>query len=272
MSFNDRFIILAITVFAVAWGVFLAGCSDDPFYPRPPQYGYTVDVTGLDGFATKNGSAIIMVPIPSVYDEPILKEGWWPNNRSPYDEEHHGTLRVAPTANEYGTMLAIQINMTDYYDSYAKATPIAVYPGQNVSELPAIVPERIYKNWSFDDAHVVASGYVQKLDYPTSTQGRQEVGKFVERPLLPVENGTDASNFTSYIYLDESLKPLRNDSCINVSIILTVHLNHNKVNVSEEGARRFEIHTFAINESIHGGTKGFIPVQVNHTYYSSIYY
>jgi hypothetical protein len=269
MSSRERSLIVAIAIMATVPGVFLAGCSDDPFYPRPPQYQYTIDVTGLEGFSTKNGSAMIMVPIPSVYGEPILKEGWWPNNRSIFYEERHGTTSVAPAATECGPMLAISINMTDYYYSYARVTPIPIYPGQNMSEVPTVVPDRIDKAWSFDNASVIASGYVRKLDYPTSTQGRQEVSKFLDQPLLPVENGSGAGNYTSYIYLDEGLVPLNNDSSITVSVALIIHLNHNKMNASAEGARSFEIHTFAISEPIRGGMTGFIPVTVQHSYYSS---
>ncbi len=272
MSFKGRFAIWAATIYVIAMGVFFAGCYDDPFYPRPPDFYYKVDITGLENFSTDNGSAVIMVPVPAVDGEPILKEGWWPNNRSRYDREYHGTKLVRPATTGHGAMLALWFNMTDYYDSYARVTPIAIHIGQNESEIPTVVPDRMYKNWSFDIVSTVLSGYVGKLDFPTSAQGRQEVIKFLDRPLSPAKNGTDSSNYTSYVYIDESLVPLRNGSRINISVALTVHLNHNKVNVSEEGARRFEIHEFTVNESIPGGAKGFIPVRVNHTYYSSINY
>jgi hypothetical protein len=262
---------LALVLLAIVVSLTVSGC-DDPYLPRSPEYRYSVEVTGLEDFTAQNGSAMIMMPLPAVNGQPILAEGWQPNNRSPYEQERHGTGHIGPVSTSRGPMLAITINMTDYYNSYARVTPIAVNIGQNMSGVPTITPERIYKNWSFDNASTIASGGIGQLDYPTSDRGRQEVARFLEQPLLPAENMTGAGNYTSYIYLGEGLKPLKNNSSINVSLNLKVWLNHNKADASQEGARSFEIHTFTINESIPGGVVGFIPVQVRHEYHSSVGY
>jgi hypothetical protein len=264
---------LALALLLILASLMVSGC-DDPYIPRQPDYHYSVEVTGLEDFTTANGSAVIIVPLPAVDGQPILAEGWLPDNRSPYGQERHGTGRIEPISTAHGPMLAITINMTDYYDSYARATPIAISPGQNMSGVPTITPDRVFKNWSFDDVSTIASGGIDKLDYPTSGKGRQEVVKFIERPLLPAEyvTGAGAGNYTSYVYLNEGLRPLKNNSSINISLTLKVWLNHNKVDASREGARSFEIHTFTINESIPGGTVGFIPVRVRHEYHSSASY
>jgi len=262
---------LALVLLAIVVSLTVSGC-DDPYLPRSPEYRYSVEVTGLEDFTTPNGSAVIMMPLPAVNGQPILAEGWQPNNRFPYEQERHGTGRVEPVSTSYGPMLAITINMTDYYDSYARVTPIAISPGQNMSGVPTITPDRIYKNWSFDNVSTIAGGGISQLYYPASDHGRQEVARFIERPLLPAETVTGAGNYTSYIFLDEGLRPLKNNRSINVSLTLKVWLNHNKVDASQEGARSFEIHTFTINESIPGGVTGFIPVQVRREYHSSVGY
>jgi hypothetical protein len=243
----------------------LAGCTDDPFYPRAPDYTFTVQVTGLENFTASNGSAVIMVPLPAVYGEPVLKDGWWPDEHFPEGQVRHGTSYVRPVNTTYGPMLAIDIDMTDYYVSYARVTPVAVSPGQNMSEAPVIVPDRINKSLSFDDVRVIAGGSIERLDFKSSPEGRREVGKFLGSPLLPMADDT------SYVYIDENLKPLHNASTIHIVLTLKVRLNHNKMNISEEGARRFETHTYAIDETIPAGRTGFIPVAIRRSSYSGIY-
>ena len=193
------------------------------------------------------------------------------NDRLNFFEVRHGTRSIGPADTAYGPMLEVEVNMTDYYYSYASVTPIAVSPGQNMSEAPTVVPDRINKSMSFDDFSVIATGLVGQLDLPTSTDARLKVIGFLDQPLLPAMNGA-GGNYTSYVFLDKSLKPSSNDSRINITGTLTVSLNHNKVNATEEGARKFEIHTFNFDETIPGNVTGLIPVQVRHDYHSSIYY
>jgi hypothetical protein len=265
-----RFALAAFAILVMVLAVALAGC-DDPYIPHAPYYEYKVTVTGLENFTTENGTAMVYLPIPAVDGEPILKEGWWPNYPLRYGEERHGTRWIRTANTSYGPMLALEINMTDYYYSYAGATPIAISPGQNMSEVPTVVPDRIDKNLSFDDVSTIASGSISMLDYPTSAVGRENIINFLDQPLLPATAVADG-NYTSYIYLDEGLRPIHNDSTINLTATLRVSLNHNKVNASEEGARRFEVHYFTVNGSIPGNATGFIPVQVWHSYESKIYY
>lgn len=266
-----RFVSGAISLMILTIAVSLAGCYDDPYYPRAPFYDYNVTVTGLENFTTGNGSAMLYLPLPAIDGEPLLAKDWWPNYRLQPDEERHGTSWMLPGDTARGTMLAVAINMTDYYYSYARATPIAISPGQNMSGVPTIVPERINKSRSFDDIRIVGSGYVEPLDLPTSAEARGKVLAFLDQPLLPPMNGT-GENYTTYVYLDEGLQPRNDMSRINITITLRINLNHNKVNVSEEGARRFEIHTYTADASIPGGVTGFIPVRVWRSSYSSVYF
>jgi hypothetical protein len=250
--------------------LYTLGSIDDPFRPQAPGYKYTVYVTGLDGFTTENGSAVIMLPLPVLNDAPILSSGWAVNFQSDR-EKRHGMLSLEPVNTSIGPMLEARINMTDYYFSYARVTPIAISPGQNESTLPQVVPDVINKSWSFDDMVVIASGGIPALDYPTSAQGRAMVKQFLKAPLLPAENVTGLNNFTIYVYIDPALRPLRNNSIIRVSGTLSVTLNHNKANASEEGVRRFEYHKYTFNEAIPGGVTGYVPISVNYSSSTGLY-
>jgi hypothetical protein len=265
--------VVVLVLLAVAWIcliIFTWGSIDDPFRPREPIYYYTVDVTGLDGFSTANGSAVIMLPLPALNGAPVLPAGWWVNYSPDPREQHHGMLGLEPVNTSMGPMLEARINMTDHYVSYARITPIAISPGQNESTLPAVVPDVINMSWSFDDVHVIASGGVRALDYPTSAQGREAVIQFLEAPLAPAENVTGLNDFITYMYIDPALKPLNNGSVIRVSGTLSITLNHNKVNASEEGKRLFEYHNYVFNETISGGITGYVPVQVHYTHCSGL--
>ncbi len=72
------------------------------------------------------------------------------------------------------------------------------------------------------------------------------------------------------MYIDPALRPLHNDSIIHVSGTLTVTLNHNKVNASEEGLRLFEYHKYVFNEAIPGGVTGYVPVRVNYSRFTGL--
>lgn len=264
-------VLVAVVVLLVAAAavicifLYTLGSIDDPFRPQAPGYKYTVYVTGLDGFTTENGSAVIMLPLPVVDGTPILSSGWAVNFQSDR-EQRHGMRSLAPANTSIGPMLEAHINMTDYYISYARVTPIAISPGQNESTLPQVVPDVINKSWSFDDMVVTASGGIQALDYPTSAQGRAAVKQFLEAPLAPAVKVTSSGNFTTYVYIDPTLKPLHSDSVIHVSGTLSVTLTHNKVNTSEEGARRYERHKYSFDESIPGGVTGYVSVHVRYEY------
>jgi hypothetical protein len=171
---------------------------------------------------------------------------------------------LVPANTSAGPMLEARINMTDYYLSYAGITPVAILPGQNESTLPAVVLVRINKPCTFDDVHVIASGGIGVLDFPTSAQGREAVMQFLQSPLAPAVNATGTGDFTTYVYIDPGLKPLRNDSVFRVSGALSIRLNHNKVNASDEGRRLFEYHNYVFNETIPGDVTGYVPVQVHY--------
>ena len=239
------------------------GTIDDPFQPGPPLYQYELIVSGLDGFTTENGSAVIMLPLPAQNGSPVLAGGWWVNYPSDTRERRHGMTSLSPTNTPMGPMLAAGINMTDYYESFARVTLMAIVPGQNESELPPIVPDRVDKPWSFDNLDVIASGSIGTLDDPTYEQGRQAVITFLQAPLVPAQNGTGITNYTSYVYIDPALSPKNNDSAIRIHGGLSIVLNHNKVNASEEGMRRFEYHTYMIDESIPAGVTGYVPINIS---------
>lgn len=269
-------VLVAVVVLLVAAAalfciiLYTLGSNDDPFRPQAPGYKYTVYVTGLGGFTTENGSAVIMLPLPVVDGAPVLSDGWavnFPSDR----EQRHGMQSLAPGNTSKGPMLEARINMTDYYISYARVTPIAISPGQNESTLPRVVPDVINKSWSFDDVLVTVSGGVRALDHPTSAQGRAAVEQFLEAPLLPAEDVTGLDNFTTCVYIDPALRPLRDDSIIHISGTLTVMLNHNKVNASEEGLRLFEYHRYVFSEAIPGGLTGYVPVRVNYSRFTGLY-
>jgi hypothetical protein len=256
-------LIVAATVWICSF-LYTLGTIDDPFRPQAPDYKYMADVTGLDDFTTEDGSAKIMLPVPVLSGTPVLTSGWQINYPHDTRDRRHGMLSLEPVNTSIGPMLEARINMTDYYISYARVTPIAISPGQNTSELPAVVPDVINKTWSFDDVHVISSGGIQQLDYPTSTEGRTAVMQFLETPLGPAENATGPGDFTTYVYIDPALKPLHNDSVISVSGTLSITLNHNKVNASEEGRRLFEYHNYVFDETIPGGVTGYVPVRVHY--------
>jgi len=261
-------ILLAMVALAAFFSYFFSMLSliDDPYRPHAPTYHYEMSVTGLDGFTTDTGSAVIMLPIPGANSSPLLADGWWENYSGDSRYRYHGMTNLTPVNTSAGPMLAVSVNMTDYYERYAKATPVAIVPGQNESELPTVVPDRIGKEWSFDDVNVIASGSVYPADYPTSTVGQEAVIRFLERPLLPVKRDSGTWNYTTYVYIDPALKPKKSDSALHVTGTLTVTLNHNKVNVKEEGVRRFEMHQYAIVEKIPGSTTGFVPVNISYLY------
>lgn len=265
---------IAITVFTVL----IAGCSDDPFYPRPPQYTFAAQVTGLEGFTTDNGTAVIMLPLLAWNGTPVrpnestpFKGRWLPGYYDDNSVQYHGMTSVTVVNTSFGPMVAVNINMTDYYMSYAKATPIAVEPGQNLSTLPTIVPERVEKNLSFEDINLQESGYASPWGYVVEGKlpERQEVLRFVETPLLPAVNRSGTGNYTSYVYIDERLLPLKNGNRIHVLIRLKVMLNHNTVDASVEGTRTYEYHDYTINGWFRGGMTGFVPVQVEYKYHTS---
>jgi hypothetical protein len=261
-------LVILVVLMAVALTIcaylYTLGSIDDPFRPQAPSYYYKAGITGLDGFTTESGSAVILLPLPALNGAAVQSGSWWVNYPPDYRERYHGMSSLAPVNTSMGPMVEARINMTDYYLSYARVTPIAVDPRQNTSALPTVVPDRINKTWSFDDVHVIASGGVQSLDYPTSAQGRAAVMRFLEAVLGPAENVTGLNNFITYVYIDPALRPLRNDSFIRVSGTLTVTLNHNKVNASEEGQRRFEYHNYVFNETIPGDITGYVPVRVHY--------
>ncbi|WP_424358429.1 hypothetical protein [Methanocella sp. MCL-LM] len=265
-------IILSMLALAAFFSYIFAylGSIDDPFSPRLPDYDYRLSVTGLEGFTTDDGSAVIRMPLPGADGKPLLTEGWWVNYPNDSNQHYHGMQSLRAVNTSEGPMLEARIITTDYYESYARATPIAVSPGQNTSGLPGVVPDRINKTPSFDDVHVIASGYVEPLNYPTGAQGRTAVKKFLNTPLLPVayvpELCTLETNYSTYVYVDPALRPLSNDSTLKVEGKMIVKLNHNKVNASEEGVRRFEIHTYTIDETIPGGVTGYVPVEVRYQY------
>ena len=261
-------ILVAMVALAAFFSYFFAmlGAIDDPYRPHAPSYHYEMTVTGLDGFTTETGSAVIMVPLPGADGSPLLTEGWWENYSDDSRYRYHGMTNLTHLNTSVGPMLAVSINMTDYYESYAKATRVAIMPGQNESDLPAVIPERISKPWSFDDVNVIASGSVYQADYPTSVVGRQAVIEFLEAPLLPVKSESGKWNYTTYVYIDPALNPKKSDSSIRVTGTLTVTLNHNKVNVAEEGVRRFEEHAYVIDENIPAGVTGYVPVKVSYSY------
>lgn len=253
-------ILLIMPVIALA--VFVAGC-DDPYDPRPPSYQYTIKVEGLENFITDNGTATIMVPVPAYNGTSLIRQGWVPKDRETWSEVRHGTEYAEPVITSYGPMLAIHVNMTDYYLSYAGATPIAVQPGAS-GQLPTIVPERINKSRTFEDVHASSSRYmISELNHPTSTVGRNAVIDFLKSPLQPAFN-TSTGNYSSYVYIDPALRSPENGSRIDISITMEISLNHNKVNKAEEGARSFEYHTFTIAESLPAGTSGYVPVTVKY--------
>lgn len=255
-------VFLALAALFVSFFYYL-GTIDDPFQPGPPLYQFELTVSGLDGFTSENGSAVIMVPLPAQNGSPVLAGGWWVNYPSDTRERRHGMTGLSPTNTPMGPMLAAGINMTDYYESFARVTLMAIVPGQNASELPPIVPDRVDKPRSFDDFNITASGSIATLDDPTSEQGRKAVIAFLQAPLVPAQNGTGITNYTTYVYIDPALLPKNNDSAIRIRGWLSVVLNHNKVNASEEGMRRFEYHTYTIDESIPAGVTGYVPINIS---------
>lgn len=267
-------VLIIVAMLALAAGFsyifYILGTIDDPFKPRAPDYQYELSVTGLEGFTTENGSAVVMLPLPGFNGSPLRAEGWWVNYYKDSRYRHHGMTSLTPANTSVGPMLAASINMTDYYESYARATPVAIMPGQNESGLPAIVPDRVSKPWSFDDVHVISSGGISQLDYPTGNEGRAEVKRFIDTPLLPIayvpEMCTLEKNYSTYVYIDPTLRPLRNDSSLRISGVLKVTLNHNKMDASEEGVRRLEIHEYSLEKEIPGGVTGYIPVEVRYSY------
>jgi hypothetical protein len=252
---------LALAALFVSFFYYL-GTIDDPFQPMPPLYQYDLTVSGLGGFTTENGSAVIMVPLPAQNGSPVLAGGWWVNYPSDTRERRHGMTGLSPTNTTMGTMLAAGISMTDYYESFARVTLMAIMPGQNESELPPIVPDRVDKPWSFEDLNITASGSITALNDPTSEQGRKAVIAFLQAPLVPAQNYTGITNYTTYVYIDPLLSPKNNDSAIRIHGSLSIVLNHNKVNASEEGMRRFEYHIYTIDESIPAGVTGYVPINI----------
>jgi hypothetical protein len=267
-------VVIVVAVAALCSVLHFLGSIDDPFRPRAPDYRYEASVSGLEGFTTADGSATIRLPLPGVDGAPLLMEGWWANYPPDPWEKRHGMLSLGPVNTTEGPMLEARLNMTDYYLSYARVTPIAIMPGQNTSALPEPEPERVSKPWSFDDVHVIASGYIEPLDYPTGSEGRAAVKEFLVTPLLPVayvpEGCTIETEYQTYVYIDPALKPLTAGSELRVKGTMTVTLNHNKVNASEEGKRSFEYHTYKIDETIPGGRTGYVPVQVQYSYHAGI--
>lgn len=263
---NTAIAALVITTI-VTVAVLVTGC-DDPKYVAPPYYKYKINVAGLADFSTGDSNATLMVPLPAYDGVPVL---WVSNisadvmdgngsidlNNWANNWKYHGTHSLKVVDSPYGKMLAIGFNETDYsvrmVPNYTSSWPM------DMVQTNKLVP-------SFDDIHLYI-GY-------NAYEGRKNatfslIGLLGDSPLSPVSNATGLytrwpygegiENYTSYVYMDPALQPLRNNSRIILDIQLEIVIGEHPW-----GANPGDHCMFIINESIPGGVTGYIPVTVQH--------
>lgn len=274
-GFIGRHKILLLSVAAVL-GIFLllavlAGlylCNflytfDNPDIVRSPYYEYIVKVRGIEGFDAPGGNASIYFPVPSYGGSPVLPfsdrlekdTGIYAQGYSPYDCTivninpwgYHGTRSLEAVNTSHGWMLEARIRDTDYreVDFNRVPKPVTSFDKMEIRIQYPIGPSDSKKT------NVTLEGLKAIPLFPHAG----ELPTNYTRPLAD----KNVTSYTSYIYLDEGLRPLDSNSTLGIYASLVI-----KVGDRPYGGGTSENYLFMINESIPGGVTGLIPVKVQY--------
>lgn len=197
---------LGFALIIVILSLAVSGC-DDPNYVEPPHYWYTIRITGLDQFYTDNGSAQIMVPVPIYKDNALLPfttnmpQEYW-KTESGYNHvfgngksivflnnyPSHGAKSISIENASFGKILSIQLNNNAINNSTPSFSRVST------SILYEIGP--IGKSETNDKINSL----IDKPFYP-------DAGTLMTNYTIWI-NGNNATYYTTYMYIDESLKPI----------------------------------------------------------------
>lgn len=260
-------VVIVVGVFlllAVLAGLYLNNfiyTFDNPDIVRSPYYEYIVKVRGIESYDAPGGNASIYFPVPSYGGSPVMpfsdrleKDiGIYAQGHSPYDCTivninpfgYHGTRSLEAVNTSYGWMLETLIKDTDNHEVDFKWVPKPIV--------------------SFDKMEI-------RIQYPIGPAGTQVTDALLEglkaTPLQPDVDQLptyytrpigreNVTGYTTYLYLDEGLRPLGPNSTIDIYASLLI-----KVGDRPYGGGTNENYLFMINESIPGGVTGFVPVRV----------
>lgn len=243
------FIVLAVAIMA-------AGC-DDPNWETPPHYEYKANISGLSNYYSTGSVAHIMIPVPVVDGIASLpfkdalasgqyiypgKGAWNTNFYSPGDARY---IRLNRTP--AGLMLDVGLNDTSVDNSNASL-----------------------RNVNIDMLNILA---------PAGTpEANRSVNEIISRPLYPIVNdtptpytvwvnGKNVTNYTTYLYVDDCLKPKNSENqTININIVFGVIVGYHPYGSASTQT------VYVINESIPANVTGFVPVRVQYAGTRSGYY
>ncbi|WP_424358430.1 hypothetical protein [Methanocella sp. MCL-LM] len=245
-----------------------------------PYYEYNINVSGLENFTTDDGSAVIMLPAPAVDGRVILPFGGKFNGSlyknigdGGFDVNivgingwgYHGTRYVEVVNTSHGQMIEARFDSTDFYK---------VWPSRSGDHLTNMTLDEygmytINKTEpAFDDLIFRSRMVLGPKDNETTNA---TVASLANRPLHPIANTSSAGytisakipyveNYTSYIYLDERLKPV---SPGNHTIEIYARMEI-AVGVHPYGGSQGNHYVFVIRESIPEGVTGYVPVTVQY--------
>lgn len=256
-SYSASIIFIIIILFVI-----VAGCDESTSSPRS---GYDVVITGLENFYSNNDTVTLMLPVPMDNGTTII-------TNSSFDDAAYSRVNSSgehPIPNckqdisaeivntEYGDMVALTENKTDYYYS-------------DIPNQPAdkILIFKINKsNTSFNDFLVYNDGWLLEFDKPTLEERRALINKTLsEMPLKPVSDinatkytvwyNSTMTSYTSYIYIDNNLKPIiPGNNTIEIRLIFRTEEGM----VKNQGGKCYY---FWVHERIPEGVTGFIPIKV----------
>ena len=248
-----------------------------------PYYEYSVNVSGLDQFTTDDGPALIRVPVPATGDMVVLPfEGKatesfnkYPPGGGGFDLDilnvnawgYHGTRYIDVVNTDYGKMIEARFDQTSSYK---------VWPSRGYEYLQASneTPDE-YGMYTINKTGPAFDDLVFRVRMAIGPNGNDTtnatVASLVYRPLYPIANNSSTSytipariayveNYTSWIYLDESLKPI-NPGNHTIEIYVKLKIG---VGVHPYDGSKGNHYVFVIRESIPEGVNGYVPVTVQY--------
>lgn len=217
---NWVIVILVITL-AVTCQTIVCGCFGESTYPA---YKYTVEIKGLSHYANFN-STELYVPLP-------VMEGGALYNKSSLGLSD-GSWSAEPVKTDHGEMLSLR------------------HRGNNLTDLSVTYNDWILNNRSISQAMKTIEQQMGTPLSPVST------GSPAHYSIYEPEAGDicqPASNYTSYIFVDEGIAALGGENS-SLEVILRYDLSG-----MDSGASRF--YKAEVHEQLPAGTTGWVPVTV----------
>jgi hypothetical protein len=277
-------IYLALGAVGACFFLHMLYAMDNPSITRSPGYEYIANVRGLDNFSTADGTARIMLPVPMYngravvpFDKTLYKGfsgGAFSRDRyGPYDSVivniqgygAHGTKSFCVTDTDYGRMIEARIVETDYFE-VSRYSPF--YPSRE-SDKP-----NHYGMYTVRRAAPAFDDYVMRIEEAIGPAGRNETNATLQglaaRPLYPDAGDIPAlytramaenlTGYTSYVYIDEGLKPAGNGNYtidIHASFVISAAYRPYAMEPGDN-------YLFLIYESIPANVTGFVPISVQY--------